>query len=370
MANKPAPKTASRRRRRGPKKVPGTAPGTLHTDPNAPAPELHLIAYDGDELIEITGPDALLQLDAHRRPGRVVWLNVDGLGNAETITEVGRRFNLHRLSLEDVVNVHQRAKVDPFDDNIYVVLRMLTYVEQLDNEQISLFCGPGYVVTFQERAGDCLEPVRTRLRADRGRLRDLGSDYLAYAIIDAVIDHLFPLLEAYGTRLDELEEEVLSGAAGDTVIRLQRMRRELSTVRRMVWPLRDTVVSLTRGDAGVFTDDTRTYLRDCHDHVVMILDVLENYRETASGLVEVHLGIASQKMNEVMKVLTIIGTIFIPLSFVTGLYGMNFDTSSPYNMPELSSPYGYPVMLLAMATATALLLWYLKRRGWLGMDDL
>lgn len=348
---------------------PGDAPGSLHVEPDAVAPTLRLMAYTRDDLIEEDGPRSLERALELRGQAPIVWLDVDGLGDADLISRIGERFGLHPLALEDVVGTHHRAKVDPYQDHTFLVLRVLTREEELESEQVSIFVGEGYVITFQENEGDCLAPVRRRIRAGRGLIRGHGPDYLAYAIVDVIVDRLFPLLDSYGETLDLLEERVMSSSDTQTVLDLQQVRRELSSARRMVWPVRDAVASLVRGESPELSEHTRTYLRDCQDHVVMVIDTLDSYKEQASGLVEVHLGVASQHMNEVMKVLTVFGTIFLPLSFIAGVYGMNFDTSSPYNMPELGWAWGYPAVMGMMAGIALGLLGFFYSKGWLGTPN-
>jgi magnesium transporter len=233
-------------------------------------------------------------------------------------------------------------------------------------EQISMFLGERVLLTFQERPGDCFDPVRTRLRAARGQIRNRQIDYLAYTLLDAVIDGYFPVLEGLGERLEDLEDRVIAAPADLEVARIHEIRRELLTIRRAVWPQREMVNALTRESSHYVTDQTRPYLRDCYDHTIQLMDIIETYREIATGLVDVYLSSVSTRLNEVMKVLTIIATIFIPLSFITGLYGMNFDTAaSPWNMPELAWYWGYPMALGLMAVVAAGLLYYFYRKGWL-----
>jgi magnesium transporter len=231
---------------------------------------------------------------------------------------------------------------------------------------VSLFFGERYVVTFQEREGDCFEPVRNRIRRARGRLRENRPDYLAYALLDAVIDAYFPIVEAYGDRLEALEDRVLEEPTSDVVSEIHAVKRELSNIRRAVWPLRDVVNLLLREQHPLLREDTRLYLRDAYDHTIQLVELVESHREIASGLLDVYLSSVSNRMNEVMKVLTIIATIFIPLSFVAGLYGMNFDRqASAWNMPELSWDYGYPAALGVMLAIALGMLWFFRRKRWL-----
>ena len=251
--------------------------------------------------------------------------------------------------------------MEQYGEHHYLVTRMITHFDQCETEQFSLFVGTNFVVTFQEKPGDCLEPVRARIRNARGRIRKAGPDYLMYALVDAVIDAYFPLLEIYGEKMEQLEEEILIVQRPETIARIHDIKRDLLLMRRAVWPLREVINSLIRDANPTITEETRLYFRDCYDHIVRIIDLVENFRELAADLMDLYLSIVSNKMNEVMKVLTIIATIFIPLTFVVGVYGMNFD-----NMPELHMRYGYPITLAVMAFMVIGMLYYFYRQGWLG----
>lgn len=347
---------------------PGTAPGQLTPAPDALRSVAHILAWSPDacEAPPVADLDALRQALARRR---VVWVNVDGVGDPELIASLGDLFGLHGLALEDVVHVHQRPKLERYADHLYIVLRVpeTGADHEFRSEQISLFLGRNYVLTFQERAGDCWDPVRERARAGTGHVRAGGPDYLAYALIDAAVDSYFPVLEALGEQLEELEDAIIENPRRGVDGALHRVRRDLITLRRGIWPLRETLGALSRDPDPLVADETRIYLRDCYDHAVQIIDLLETYREIAGGLLDVYLSSVSNRMNETMKVLTVIATIFIPLGFVAGLWGMNFDPdASPWNMPETRWRYGYPLALGVMASvAGGLLLWF-RRRGWLG----
>ncbi|MHB8079194.1 MAG: magnesium/cobalt transporter CorA [Candidatus Krumholzibacteriia bacterium] len=345
----------------------GTPPGQLTPPPDALRPAVSLFAYGPDDFTEL--PDATpeaVQEALGRRP--VVWVNVDGLGDPELVARFGALFGLHRLALEDVVHTHQRPKIEHYADHLYIVLRLPDPgAEGLESEQISLFLGRNFVLTFQERPGDAFAPVRERIRGGRGRLRSAGPDYLAYALIDAGVDSNFPVIEQLGERLEDMELEIVDRPGRNAVIALHAIRRSLLNLRRGIWPMREMLGALSRETGPLVGDETRLYLRDCYDHAVQIIDLLETYREIAAGLLDVYLSSVSNRMNEIMKVLTIISTIFIPLSFVAGVWGMNFaPDSSPWNMPELRWRYGYPLALGVMATAASGLLIGFRRRGWLG----
>jgi magnesium transporter len=346
--------------------VPGTAPGTLTPDPGAHPPTIQLIGYGSDGHAEETGvePGAV---GSWRGRWPVVWVNVTGLADVEVIREMGRLFDLHHLALEDVVNVHQRPKVEQYSDHWFIVTRMPTPAATVETEQVSIFLGNGFVLTFQERPGDCFEPIRQRIRTGGSRVRRHGADYLAYLLLDAVVDGYFPLLEAFGERLEQLEEAVVEGQARHPVAGIYAMKREMLSLRRGIWPQRDALHTLQRDPGDLLQPETRVHLRDCYDHTFQIIDLLETYREIASNLMDVHMSVVGNRMNETMKVLTIFASIFIPLTFIAGVYGMNFDpAASPWNMPELEWRYGYPATLLLMAAVVIVLLAFFRRRGWLG----
>lgn len=343
----------------------GAPPGTLVVEPDAPAPDIQALAY-GPEGLEERAIGSPSELSALRDGWPVVWVNVDGLGSEATIRELGELFGLHKLVLEDIVHTGQRAKVEAYDEYLYVVLHQ-PVADTLETEQVSLVLTRDAVLTFQERPGDAFEPVRDRLRQAKGMIRQRGADYLAYALVDAVIDSYFPVLERVGDQLELLEEEVLERPDKETVNRIHEVRRDLLGLRKSAWPHRDMANALVR-DAGAFvSEETAVYLRDVYDHAIRILDLVEAFREVSADLMNTYLSAVSNRMNEIMKVLTIIATIFIPLSFIAGVYGMNFDTSaSRWNMPELGWPLGYPLALGLMAGIAVAFLLYFRRKGWLG----
>jgi magnesium transporter len=355
-----------RRRRRAP---PGTAPGTLIGEPGAAPPKIRLIAYGPDRVEE----REIVKLDELRQLGDypVAWVNVDGLGDVETIARLGEIFSLHPLALEDAVNVHQRAKVDIYPTHLFIVARMLRFTDRIETEQVSIFLGQRCLLTLQEHLpGDVFDPVRERIRAGRGRLRSAGPAYLAYALLDAVVDHYFPVLEAIGERLQQLETEVIENPIRETGATIHGVKRDLLTLRRSIWPLREMLGTLVREPCPLISEEDRVYFRDCYDHAVQVIDLVENYRELGSGLTDVYLSSISNRLNEVIKILTIFTTVFIPLNFIAGVYGMNFHTDrSPYNMPELEWYWGYPYALGLMFVVAVALLLYFRRAGWLGSRD-
>jgi magnesium transporter len=345
---------------------PGSPPGSVVVDPRAARPVIDVIAF-GDERVEERRLDGPEQALGYVGQWPVTWINVSGLGDAATLEALGKAFGLHRLALEDVVNVHQRAKVEQYGDRLFIVARMPRGGDRRDTEQVSLFLGPNFVLTFLEDPGDCFDAVRNRIRQDRGRIRECGADYLAYALLDAVVDAYFPVLERYGERLDELEEEALNRRGRDTINRIHAIKTELLILRRAIWPHREAFNALVRDANPLIHAETRVYLRDCYDHTVQMIDLVEMYRELGSDLRDLYLTSVSNRMNEIMKVLTVITTIFMPLTLITGLYGMNFDTSvSPWNMPELEWYWGYPAVLAAMAAVTVTMLTIFWIKGWLG----
>jgi magnesium transporter len=348
--------------------APGTAPGTLVVDPQAKPTKVRVLSYGPDELVEEELEDIeTLSALLGRHP--TVWVDVDGLGDESKLGRLGQVLGLHPLALEDAVGSNQRPKVELYEEHCFLVAHMPSMAHRVEVEQLNVFFRPGLVVTLQNgQPGDCLEPVRKRLRQGRGRIRAAGADYLAYSLVDAVVDGYFPALEEFGEQLEVLEREVVEGSVGrNAARRIYAAKHDLLTLRRGIWPLRDAIGTLLRDDSLHLGQETRLYLRDCHDHAVQLIDIVDTYREVASNLMDIHLSSMSHRMNEVMKVLTIIATIFIPLTFISGVYGMNFDTArSPWNMPELEWRFGYPWALGLMLVTAAGLVLYFKRKGWLG----
>jgi magnesium transporter len=342
---------------------PGDMPGQLLVDENADHPQIYLIDYNSINVTrqQIQSPeDSKEYLDTES----VTWVDVQGSGNTEFWERLQIVFDLHPLVLEDVVNVQERPKVEDYEHQLVIIARMVvpkTKICGFYKEQVSLVLGKHYLLTIQEEAEhDCFEPVRSRIEKSKGIIRKQGADYLAYALLDAIIDGFFPVLERYGERLEELEEEVIINPTRQTLQKIYRIRRELLELRRAIWPQRDAINSLIRDGSELIGKEVRTYLRDCYDHAVQVMDMVETYRELASGLMDVYLSAVGNRMNEIMKVLTVVSAIFIPLTFVAGVYGMNFEY-----MPELKSRWGYPICLVAMAAIAIGLLFFFKQRGWL-----
>ncbi len=362
---------AHRRRRRKlfrRRTAPGAAPGTLVADPAAPKPVIRLIAYGPHGCVEreLRTLAEINQLQQVMAEYPVTWVNVEGLGDAEVVSRLGQIFGLHPLALEDVLNNHQRSKVEQYGDNLFVVARILEGGNRLESDQLGMFLGPKYVVTFQHLVGDCLDPVRDRIRQGRGIIRTSGPDYLAYSVLDSVVDSYFPILETFGEEIETLEEAIIGEADGNIIGSIHDVKGKLLLIRRAVWPLREALHVLARDPISVIRDETRVYLRDCMDHTYQMIDLLETYRELASDLMDLYHSSLSNRMNQVMQVLTVIATIFIPLTFIVGVYGMNFDTHiSPWNMPELLWYWGSPSVWAVMLTIAGGLLVFFRRKGWL-----
>jgi magnesium transporter len=348
---------------------PGTLPGTIIIDEDAPPPIIFLIDYNQTNFIrqQIATPEECVP---YLHSESVSWVDVLGLGCKDILQRLGQVFELHPLVLEDVVNVPERPKTEDYEDQLLFIGRMVVAKEKtcgFYSEQVSLILGKNYLLTVQEEPDhDCFEPVRSRIEKSKGLIRSQGADYLAYALLDAIIDGFFPVLELYGERIEELEEEVIVKPTPQTLQDIYQIRRELLQLRRAIWPQRDAINSLIRDGSDLISEEVRIYLRDCYDHTVQVMDMVETYRELASGLMDVYLSAVSNKMNEIMKVLTIVSTIFIPLTFVAGIYGMNFNTEkSPYNMPELNWYWGYPLCWAVMLAIALSLIWFFWQRGWL-----
>jgi magnesium transporter len=348
---------------------PGTRPGTVVVLPDARPTTVRVMAYDKDRVVEepINTPTDLQEF-LNKWP--VVWVDVIGLGTEETLRSLAKLFHIHPLALEDVVHVYQRAKVESYDEHLYVVLRIPDPSNEQLTEQFSIFLGKNYVLTFQERSGDSFDLVRNGLRYEKSVTRQsVRPDYLAYRLIDASIDAYFPVLEAVGDHLDQLDDPDDMKNTAKAFAELHAVRRELLMLRRAIWPVRDALSELRSETTPLINDTTRLYLRDCYDHAVQLIDLLESYRDIAGDVRDYYLSTISNRMNQVMKTLTVISTIFLPLSFIAGVYGMNFKTEvSPWNMPELSWRFGYPFALALMLFVAMAMLLNFKWRGWLEGD--
>ena len=293
----------------------------------------------------------------------VTWINIDGIHEINLIDELGRQFELHPLILEDILNTGQRPKFEDFDKYIFVVLKMLSYDDEnqaVQAEQVSLVLGPNFVISFQECVGDVFEQIRDRIRNAKGRIRKMGSDYLCYVLIDAIVDNYFAILEGFGDRIESMEGELVAEPTEKTLQQIHTLKREMIFLRKSVWPLRELISALQRSESSLIQDSTGIYLRDVYDHTIQIIDTVESFRDMISGMLDIYLSSLSNKMNAVMKVLTIIATLFIPLTFVAGIYGMNFKY-----MPELEWHWAYPAVWLVMVTVAVIMLIYFRKKKWL-----
>lgn len=363
----PTPAASARRRLAGRRATPGAAPGSVaYSGRHAPiAPRVRLVRYgpDGLEERDLEAAEALAIARDPRGPG-VAWLDVVGLADGAFLSDLGRAIGLHPLWIEDVANVGQRPKVESDDGAMLIVMRALRTVAgeagpALDAEQVSIGLAPGLVVTFQERPGDPFEPLRERIRTPGTRLRASGPDYLAYALVDTLVEEAFALIERFGEAIDAIEDEAFRAPSPRHLQRIHALRMEALQVRRTVWPTRDLLAALLRDDTTLLGPEARTFLRDVQDHAVQAVDAVETLRELLTGLQEATLSTLSFRMNEVMKVLTVISTIFIPLTFLVGVYGMNFE-----HMPELGWRLAYPALWVAMIALAAGLAIGFRRRGW------
>ncbi len=340
----------------------GAAPGTIDRGPVPISEKCRItrISYNVDnadeEVIDTVG-----ELNEDVPDGRIYWFRLEGVADTATLQDLGEAFGLHPLALEDVVNTHQRSKVEDYDDHLFVVIRLPVCEKEgeLTTEQVSLFIGKDFVVSIHE-GGNALESVRERILWAKGRIRELKADYLAYTILDTVIDNYFPVIEEIGNRLNVIDEFLETSFSQHHRLAIRNVRADLLLLRKTIWPQREAISALLRDDCKLISDSTRTYLRDCYDHTIQLMDVTETYRELCADLRDFYLGEISVRNNEVMKTLTMIATLFMPLSFVAGFYGMNFK-----NMPELESRYGYPITIAVMAAiAVSFLLWF-RKKGWI-----
>jgi magnesium transporter len=294
----------------------------------------------------------------------VTWINIDGLHEVEIIEKIGRHFDVHPLLLEDILNTEQRPKMQDFEDYIFVVLKMLYYNNTengiLSTEQMSLILGKNFVISFQEREGDAFHAIRDRIRNAKGRIRKMGPDYLAYSLMDAIVDGYFAILEKLGEKIEDIEEELVTNPTPETLKTIHGLKRDMIYLRKSVWPLREVVSNLERGESKLIKETTIIYLRDIYDHTIQVIDTIETFRDVLSGMLDIYLSSISNRMNEVMKVLTIIATIFIPLTFIAGVYGMNFKY-----MPELEEPWGYPAVWSVMIIIGISMLFYFRRKKWI-----
>ncbi len=343
----------------------GAAPGTLTAHPDFVdiGTRVTLVSYDENELIEKEITD-LSEIPNYLSKYPVTWVDVCGLGDLDKLAKIAQVFNLHALAMEDVVNIHQRPKVEAYGDIYFAVTQMPSIAEEvLYLEQISIFWSSNFVITFQQRQANCLVPLNNRIKTGGRRQRLLRAEYLAYAMLDTIIDSFFPILEFFGFKLDRIEEDAIINPSSQIIINVHEYKHDLLALRRAMWSQREAIRSLN--EVGKFDSEMKFFLRDCEDHTIQLIDILESYRERTSGLMDIYLSSVSNKMNQIMKVLTMMATIFMPLTVITGIYGMNFDTSkSPWNMPELNWVYGYPFALGLMTVTVVVLLIFFWHKGW------
>lgn len=348
---------------------PGTSPGTLTQHDYEQRTPLKILLSDFTDTDYheqiLSGPE---ECKIYLEKETITWIHVQGDAEPETMRELGKIFGLHHLALEDVINTGQRPKIDEYDEHIFVALShpvLDTKNKELTLDQVSLFIGNNYVISFHPGSNDLFEPIRTRLRDHVGRIRSHGSDYLTYTLIDMVIDKGYPVLEWLGDEIEQLEDELLEMPTNNSLRKLHQLKRTLIILRRMLWPQRDVLNRLVRSDNTLILDNNRFYFNDCYDHTIQIMELNETYRDMVTGLMDIYLSSVSFRLNEIMRVLTVIATIFIPLTFIVGLYGMNFSNDkSPWAMPELHWYYGYPMVWIVMIGIVAGMLFYFKKKKW------
>ncbi len=354
--------------------IPGASPNVLRASKHVPSgpPKLRFTRYD-QNAIETKTITSVAELPEVTPEGPVLWVELDGISDLQLLQNLGERFGLHPLALEDVLNVGQRPKVEPYSDHLFIVAQMILQDEDgaISWEQVSMFLGPGFLITIEEDPStDTFAPVHERLDGGRGLIRKQRADYLCYALLDTVVDHSFPILESLGDSLESLEEVVLKTPENQQMHQLHECKRLLAMLRRYVWPEREVLNSLLHDESGLIRRDTKVYLRDCYDHTIQIMDLIESYRDVSSSLMEIYLSSVGMRTNEIMRVLTVISSIFIPLTFLAGVWGMNFQAEKdgrvmPWNMPELHHPLGYPMCLVLMAAIAFFQILYFKRKKWM-----
>lgn len=342
----------------------GLAPGTLVHVGEKKAEKVVIRAwiYNSEKLIEKELKTVEECQALKDQPDMNLWINVDGLDQIEIIEKLGSYFGVHPLTLEDVLNTGQRPKMEDYDSYIYAVLKEMILDEDREEiiiDQVSIILGSNYILSFQEKAGDVFDPIRERLKNPASRLRKNGVDLLAYSLIDAIVDNYFVILEHFGEKIEDLEEKLIVDPMPDTLKAIQKHKRDMITLRRSVWPLRELINNLQRTESELIKETTQLYLRDVYDHTIQVIDSIEAFRDILSSMVDVYLSSLSNRMNDVMKVLTIIATIFIPLTFIAGVYGMNFDY-----MPELEWRWGYPAVMLGMTLLGISMFLYFRKRRW------
>jgi magnesium transporter len=347
-----------------------------HTSEKIPEkPKITIIDYDEQHYHEAEAKDVEECFRFKNQP-TVTWINIDGLHQMDVLEKLGACYGIHPLVLEDILT-DQRPKIEDYDDYIFIVLKMLYYEEKddelagdeededdlgdtnLDYDQVSMILGPNFIISFKEKEVDVFNPLRDRLRTAKGKIRKQGADYLAYSMIDSIVDHYFVIMEKLGDRFEELEDLVVSDPEPGILPTIYNLKRDMLFLRKSVWPLREAISKMQRTDSPLVSEATKIYLRDVYDHTIQVIENVETFRDMSASLLETYLSSLSNKLNEVIKLLTIISTIFIPLTFLAGLYGMNFD-----NMPELRSPWGYPAVLIVMLLVVVVMMIYFRKKEW------
>ncbi len=357
---------------------PGSSPGQFTIPEDASKPKIRLYSYDSDLIEEKEYQNVTAAIDKiHSEHERCHWLEIKGFGDRTLFETICTRFNIHPLEMEDVTNLYQRPKQEEHANHIFFISRMLKQSPDnlLQNDQLSVFCGVNYVITIQDKEDDLFEPLRKRLRSGRGQMRKSGPGYLAYAINDAIVDNYFPILERTGELLDELEDELLANVAKQSMQKIQEYKRELIVFRRAAFAERDKINDMLRSNNDFINAETKVYLKDTYDHIIQVLDLVDSYKEITASLMDIYLSSISNRLNQVMKVMTVFSAVFMPLTFIAGVYGMNFarvdpETGKylPYNMPELYWPNGYIAIIASMILVVVLELWWFIRKGWLFKD--
>ena len=342
----------------------GLPPGTLVQveEKKAEKARISIIDYDEAQFQEKEAATIEECFPFKDKPS-VTWINIDGVHQADILEKIGAHFGIHPLVLEDIMHTVQRPKIEDFEDYIFVVVKMIYFDDKnndIEAEQLSIILGPNFVISFQEKEGDIFNPIRDRIKKARGRIRKMKSDYLAYALLDTIVDHYFIVLEKLGEKIEGMEEELVTKPTPETLQSIHNLKRELIFLRKSIWPLREVVNVLERGESSLIDESTGIYLRDVYDHTIQVVDTVETFRDMVSGMLDIYLSSISNKMNEVMKVLTIIATIFIPLTFVAGLYGMNFKY-----IPELEWHWGYFAALFVMVMIGFGMVMYFRNKKWL-----
>jgi magnesium transporter len=352
----------SRRRHKLSKKA-GLPPGTLEIIGETKGGPVRITLFDYDAAhFEERQVGRIEDCLPYRDTATVTWINIDGMANVEVLEKIGKYFSIHPLILEDIQNTEQRPKMEDLDGYLYISLKMIRSPlpgKEIRLEHVSLTIGPNYLLSFQEDPGDVFDPVRERIRKD-GKIRKLGPDYLAYTLIDNIVDNYFIVMERMEERVEDLEEELVENASPQSMEKINQLKKDMIFLRKAVWPLREVITGLERSDSPLIKDETLIYLRDVYDHIIQVMDTMETYRDMVSGMIDIYLSGLSYKMNEIMKVLTLIATIFIPLTFIVGVYGMNFR-----DMPELSYRYGYYMVWGVMIGIVVIMLTYFRKKKWI-----